>query len=341
MSVEAHNIIFHSVFSKTETDAASPVGGTIDRTTKLTFNDMVVTASVVIHSNSASDTDVFLDVYGRDASGALINYTKVCTGTTGSVIGTSYERLLKVLKVSATAYAGSICAVQGAAASVFGTAQSGSALYIQLESGDISADNDYKGKVVRIIQGTGIGEFGEIVRTTSSDDRAYVRRPWGTDPDATSRFEIRSGAVLEKVIGYTGTTSEIMVVARPFYNAASDPSSVSTLYEKAFVMNVHGTLTLSNTTIQEVATGLYASISFALATAFSDTATIVDRKIAAASLPSNITAFFDDTDGAQDFPNSKNFTNGAKLGVWLRLSMAAGAAAQNSFYEMQVNGQST
>lgn len=343
MAVEARHIVFHGSANMQATDDGTPQGGAVDKTTKVTFADMKATASVLVHSNSASDTDVYVQIIGRDASGALITSTKVCTGTNASVVATSYERLLKVSKTSATTYVGAIAAVQGATASLSGTAQAGGTTWIQLASGAITSNNLYKGKVVRITGGTGIGQFGEIVKTVAADDKCYTRLQdaWTTEPDATSTYEIRAGAVLERELGYGAATFQVNTVVRPFYNAASDPSTVATFYEKIFVGNVHGTLTLSSSTLTEVATGIYDKVSYAMATALGETATIADRRVAAASLPSNITSFYDNADGAQDFPNSQNFTYSSSLGVWLRLGLSAGDAAQNSFYELQVNGQTT
>ena len=344
MAVEARHIVFHGSANMQATDDGTPQGGAVDKTTKVTFADMKATASIRIHSDSASDaTDVFVQVIGRDASGALITNTKVCTGTQPSVIATAYERILKVSKTSATTYVGAIAACQGATASLLGTAQAGGTTWIQLASSAITSNNLFKGKVVRITGGTGIGQFGEIVKTVAADDKCYVRLQdaWATEPDATSTYEIRAGAVLERVLGYNTSTFQVNTVVRPFYNAASDPSTAATFYEKIFVGNVHGTLTLSNSTLTELATGLYDKVSFAMQDALGGTATCPDRRNVAASLPADIGSFYDNTDGAIDFPNSKNFTYSSALGVWLRLGLTAGDSAQNSFYELQVNGQTT
>lgn len=119
---------------------------------------------------------------------------------------------------------------------------------------------------------------------------------------------------------------------RVFYNATAEPAGGNnkTLYEKVFVKNNNASSALLSAQIQESGVGLYQKIDFALSTAQNDSESVSNRKTA----PTNVGSY---TNG----PTGVIGTDLAPLsgqGVWLRLQLNAGDAAQNSFYTLVVDG---
>lgn len=70
------------------------------------------------------------------------------------------------------------------------TAQSGGASTIQLDAGASAIDDFYKFFDLIIVSGTGIGQARQITGYVGSTKQATVDRPWATNPDLTSIFEI-------------------------------------------------------------------------------------------------------------------------------------------------------
>ena len=138
--------------------------------------------------------------------------------------------------------------------------------------------------------------------------------------------------------GTTWCTLEagITTLRVPFYNAVADPTggAAKDYYEKIFAKNTNGTLTLTNATIAEYSdpSGL---IVFALETTLNGTGTSTDRL----TVPASGVGTFDSA--TKNVVNSQNLTAGSQQGVWLRLSLAAGAAANKTTYTLRLNGSST
>lgn len=116
---------------------------------------------------------------------------------------------------------------------------------------------------------------------------------------------------------------------RLFVNAFSDPSSSKDYYQKIFLKNNHATLALLSAVVSESAdpTGL---ITFALAASVDDSATTANRLTA----PSGT---FNGT--AKNVPGT-DLAAGSAIGVWLKLSLAAGNAPIKSTYTVQLAGNS-
>lgn len=72
-----------------------------------------------------------------------------------------------------------------------GTASAGGASTITLVGG-VATDNYYKGQLVRITGGTGIGQARAIASYVGSTKVATVNRAWVTNPDSTSVFQVLS-----------------------------------------------------------------------------------------------------------------------------------------------------
>lgn len=128
----------------------------------------------------------------------------------------------------------------------------------------------------------------------------------------------------------------ITEVRRPFYNAAAEASGGSQrdYYEKIFLQNDNGTLTLTQATIEEFADPS-TNVDFALESTLdgSDTNGAGNRQTHTGGYT------FDST--TKNVANSQNLTAGSGQGVWLRLRLAAGEASDNTTFTLRVNGQTT
>lgn len=130
--------------------------------------------------------------------------------------------------------------------------------------------------------------------------------------------------------------SGVTEIRRPFYDAAADASggSARDYYEKVFVKNNHGTLTLTSSTIAEQADPS-GKVTFALEASLNGT----DTNGAGNNRQTvgNLSGYtFDST--TKNVANSQNLTAGAAQGVWLKLSLAAGDAANNTTYTLRCSG---
>lgn len=125
-------------------------------------------------------------------------------------------------------------------------------------------------------------------------------------------------------------------VRRPFYNAAAEASGGSQrdYYEKIFMQNDNGTLTLTQATIEEFADPS-TNIDFALESSLDGTDTN-----GAGNRQTHTGGYtFDST--TKNVANSQNLTAGSAQGVWVRLRLPAGEASDNTTFTLRVNGQTT
>ena len=84
---------------------------------------------------------------------------------------------------------------------VTGTAQSGTATTMVLETGDAQPDNFYTGMVVRITGGTGAGDAKRTVTAYSnSSNQITVNSAFATTPDNTSQYIFENPPALERSI---------------------------------------------------------------------------------------------------------------------------------------------
>jgi hypothetical protein len=129
----------------------------------------------------------------------------------------------------------------------------------------------------------------------------------------------------------------VLEVRRPFYNVASDVSGGSTrnFYEKIFIKNTHATLALLSATIKELSdpTG---NVTFDLEDAVDDS-NVSSNRITAPTA-SDMLGSFDNTD--KSVPGT-NLSAASAIGVWLKLTLAAGEAPTKSTYTFRVNGVTT
>jgi len=328
MSVEYGHIIIHGSATMPDNDSTTQIGGAIDKTTKVTFADLETTGTVEVVSENVGDTTQNVTVYGRNAAGEKINEQISLNGQTPVAGSLSFERIMKAIK-SATCV-GAVAAMSTTNEHA-DTAQGGGSNYITLAAGASAVDDEYLGKLVRTTGGTGANQIREIVKYDGTSKKAYVR-DWSTNPDGTTTYEVADGVVFDK------TPNEIDEVRRPFYDAAAEAAGGSDKfnYEKVFEYNQHATLALTNAQSAEVVEGIHAKVDFALESTLDGTdnnGVGNNREVA----PGGYT--FDST--AKDVANSGNFSPQSGQGMWIRLDLDAGDAAQNSFWKPRVTGQST
>lgn len=206
---------------------------------------------------------------------------------------------------------------------------------------EILSDNG--GDTTQDVEIFGRNTAGEIVSEIESLDGTNVQT-------TTQSFErilkiVMDGSAAGNVtIRKASDDSEIAVLApgeleirRPFYNAAAEApgGAERNYYDKIFMANTHGTLTLTLATIEEQADPS-GNIAFDLESSLDgsdDNGGGNNRQIA----PGGYT--FDSNE--KNVENSQNLTAGASQGVWLELKLPAGEASDNTTFTLRVNGQTT
>jgi len=328
MSVKIFEVKIRGSAVMPDDDTILNIGGTIDRTKKITFADLSIQGTVEIVSSAVADISQTVDVIFRDSAGAKLTEQKTLSGQTPVAFSSTMERLLKALKTGSTA--GDV-AVMASTAERTGTAQGGTTDSIQLDAGASSVNGFFIGFVCRLTGGTGAQQIREIVAYDGATKVATVNRIWGTDPDATTVFRIARGMLFDLL------PVEIDEVRRPFFNAAADPpgGSQRDYFDKFFFDNTQpatGGLALTLAVISEV-TDVPGVVDFDLEPVLDGSTTNGagnNRQVA----PSGFT--FDSA--AKNVANSQTHSPASAQGVWLRLRLAAGAAAQKFVYEIKEQG---
>ena len=108
-------------------------------------------------------------------------------------------------------------------------------------------------------------------------------------------------------------------------------------YEKIFAFNKHATLNLTNAQMVELVAGLSTSVEFDLETSLDGSDSNGggnNRQVTPGgySFDSAAKAMGDSGDG--------DFNTGQGQGTWIKTTIIAGASATNSFYPLQVQGDS-
>lgn len=116
-----------------------------------------------------------------------------------------------------------------------------------------------------------------------------------------------------------------------FRQLSSDPSTTKTFYCKFFWKNTNGSLALTSASVAENADPS-GDVTHAL-----DAALDATTSVAARTTTPGFT--FDNT--AKNVPNGQNLSSGSGIGVWLLLTLAAGAAALKTTYTSELDGQTT
>jgi hypothetical protein len=129
----------------------------------------------------------------------------------------------------------------------------------------------------------------------------------------------------------------ILQIRRPFYGVSSDVSGGSTrnYYEKIFIKNNHSTLALLSAVIREMSdpTG---NITFDLESSVNGSNSSSNR-LTSPSAGGMLGSF----DNADKTVPSTNLAGGSAIGVWMKLSLAAGSSPTKSTYTFRVNGATT
>lgn len=321
MAIALSDLKLYGSATMPDDDSSTAIGGAIDKAKKAVFTD--VAGAVQIVSDQAADTSV-ITVTFRDTGGNIVSSVASLSGLTPVAPTGTPERLLKAVKTGSTA--GNV-AVEAVSGEVSATAQAGGDNTITLAAGDAQADQYYRGMIIRLTGGTGVGQIREIIDYQSSTKIATVNANWSANPNGTSVYKISKGFFMDK------TPNEITQVRRVFYNAGANPpgGAEKKYYEKLFFWNNHGSLDLTTAIVTEEAdpSGL---VTFGLEAALDGTNTngANNRQVA----PAGIT--FDSAN--KNVSNGQSLTHGKAQPVWLCLTLVAGAAALKTSYTLKLVG---
>jgi len=131
--------------------------------------------------------------------------------------------------------------------------------------------------------------------------------------------------------------SGVLQLRRLFYNASADVTGGATkkYYDKVFFKNTDATLDLTSASVIEQADPS-GDVAFALESTLAGTDTNGagnNRQVAPTGYTFNSTT--------KSVANSGTLTHGSEQGIWLELTLAAGAAAQNTTYTPRLSGTTT
>jgi hypothetical protein len=306
-------------------DTPTDIGGAIAVATKIIFTEASGLFQAV--SSAGGDTTQDVTVSYRDNAGTLLDELQTLNGQTPVTFSASMERILKAIKSATTT--GDVC-VESQTAKRANTAQAGDATTITLDGSASAVDDFYNGMVIRLTGGTGSGQIREIYDYDGTGKIAYVSKAWGTNPNGTTTFRIAEGLVFDK------GPSEVTEVRRLFYDALADApgGSTKTYFDKFFLKNTHGSLDLTDAEVAEIADPS-GDVTFALETTLDGTGKNGggnNRQVA----PSGGIGSFDSTTKA--VANSGSLSSGSAQGVWAKLTLAAGAAAQKTSWTVRLQG---
>jgi hypothetical protein len=368
MSVLPSDIVVYGSANMPEADGAT-VGGAVDFTRRVAFYDISPAGSVDVISSSTGDTATRITYFGRDSTGAIQSQTLTLNGQAWVTGALPLERLLyaalsgasangPVANPGGTAAAGDValaahsCVLPSGSVTTdatLRTAQTGSANHsgttpalFMLQSGDGTAVS--AGQIIWTKGGTGANQLRQIIATTGyGTDVVAVSRDWGTVPDATTTYKIVQGMLFEI------SPNAVTAVVRTFSTTAADvPAGLQrTYYEKVFVVNNNAATALTGSQIEvasdtpDLPSGVL--LDLALATALNDTGTVANRQTA----PSSGVGSFTTQPAFVGVPNPGNLPPGAApnaagaQGLWLRLTLPAGAAAYKGSADLRTQGTTT
>jgi hypothetical protein len=365
MSVLPSDIVVYGSANMPEADGAI-TGGAIDFSRRIAFYDIAPAGSIDLISSSASDTATKMIYYGRDATGVIQSQTLTLNGQTWVTGSQSLERLLYAALSGATANGpvtdpGGTAAVGDVALAAHNcvlpsgsvttdaslrTAQNGSANHsgttpalFKLQSGDgigVSV-----GQILWTKSGAGPNQLRQIIATSGyGTDVVAVNRDWSTIPDNTTAYKILQGMLFEI------SPNAVTAIIRMFSNTAADgPTGTQrTYFEKVFVANNNTSAALTGAQI-EVASEVPslpsgALLDLALATNLNDTGTATNRQTAPSS---GVGSFipqpaFVNSAGPGNLPAGPAPNSAGAQGVWLRLTLPAGAASYKGSADLRTQG---
>lgn len=307
-----------------ENNTIANVGGAIDLTTAIDFSIMSQVDQLQIVSSSSLDTAVSVTIYGRLASGMIVNETDVLNGQTPvPTTQNAWNRIMKAAKSGTSV--GDIAIEQVTPVRIGTLIGAGSSTdQVVLDSGASSVDGTYVGNVLRITSGTGHGTIAKIFQYVGSTKTAYLDKQ--VTIDNTSAFLISNGTVFLK------SPNEILNIHRMFYGATADVASGSlrTYYEKFFWEN-DSSQTLLVASVVLAQGFLNNAVSFAVDPILPSTSTAANRL----TLPSSSLTF---GIAPQSVPNNQ-LLSGQSVGVWVQFMVPAGQSPQNSDWLSGLSGQ--
>lgn len=368
MSVLPSEIVVYGSADMAETDGTT-IGGAVDFTRRVAFYDIAPAGSVDVISSSSSDIATKIAYSGRDTTGAVQSQTLTLNGQRWVTGSQGLERLLYAALSGASANGpladpGGTSAVGDVTLSAHScelpsgavttdatvhTAQAGSTNHtgttpalFKLQSGDGAVVSP--GQIIWTKSGTGANQLRQIIATAGyGTDLVAVSRSWSTVPDNTTTYKILQGMLFEIL------PNPVTAVIRMFSTTAADVQAGSqrTYYEKVFVVNNNTTAALTGARI-EVANETPALpsgtlLDLALTTALNDTGTAANRQTA----PSSGIGAFATQPGFLSVPSPGNLPSGpapntaGAQGVWLRLTLPAGAAAYKGWAGFRIQGTTT
>ena len=121
----------------------------------------------------------------------------------------------------------------------------------------------------------------------------------------------------------------ITTVRRPFYGAAAPVDGSASYYEKVFLKNTNGSLTLTGSIVIEEADPS-GKVTFGLESALDDTNTVANRLTAPGGMTFN--------SSNKNVVNSQNLTAGSAQGVWLCLTLAYTDGPAKTSYTLRLQG---
>jgi hypothetical protein len=134
----------------------------------------------------------------------------------------------------------------------------------------------------------------------------------------------------------------ILEVRRLFYDAAADATGGSSreFHEKIFVKNIHATLALLGATFEENADP-GANITFALEDAVNDSGSVANRLTAPSAGDLASGGFSSSSKLLSTIDaGTADLGAGVAIGVWVKLTLAAGASAAVNTWTLRVSGTS-
>jgi hypothetical protein len=158
-----------------------------------------------------------------------------------------------------------------------GTAQAGAAGTITLAAAAVATDSYYVGAVVKILEGTGVGQSRLITAYVGSTKVATVANNWTTNPDNTSVYAVLPGRAFIPVGGLADSSITAAAIADAAIDAAT--FAAGAIDANAIATDAIGSAELAASAVTEIQTGL--ATSTALAAVQSDTDDIQTRLPAA------------------------------------------------------------